>query len=102
MFASLDSISEDGGVVNRIQLMIDAALSIELLAHYSIIDEAAASRGFDRNSIAVFSQRSRHALPLVSIELLAHYSITDEAAASRGFASQVRRNFACSFVDNLR
>ena len=46
---------EDGGVVNRIQLMIDAALSIELLAHYSIIDEAAASRGFDRNSIAVFS-----------------------------------------------
>lgn len=44
--ASLDSISMDGGVVLLIQLMIDAALSIELLGQYSIIDGGRESRGF--------------------------------------------------------
>ena len=56
--------------ISGIQLMIGAALSIELLGQYSITDEGRESRGFDRNSIAVFSPRSRHDLPLVSIEQL--------------------------------
>jgi hypothetical protein len=52
---------EDGGVVLRIQLMIDADLSNELLAQYSITNERRASRGLYRGSIAVLDQEARRA-----------------------------------------
>ena len=45
---------EDGGVVLRIQLVIDAALSIELLGQYSITDGKGKSRGLYRSYIAIF------------------------------------------------
>jgi hypothetical protein len=37
--------------------MIGADLPIELLGHHSITDGERKSRGFDRNSIAVFGDR---------------------------------------------
>jgi hypothetical protein len=47
---------EDGGVVLRIQLMIGAAWSIELLGQYSITDRKRKSRGLYRSCIAIFNQ----------------------------------------------
>ncbi len=63
---------EDGGVVLRIQLVIDAALSIELLGQHSITDEGRESRGFDRNFQPTISARPATSIGRTSCASLYH------------------------------